>query len=247
MAKSYFHFFDTHCKCRVFIARFVKFIGFFLFLLSFFTHAASDRQIERTRLAAEEYILANMTKPKGAELKVQAADLDPRLKMTDCPIPLTTSANNTNSNRSNINVLVECESDNWRVYVPVKIELALPMVTALRPLAKGVIISPSDVTVSMITLQHFRRQGYSQLNNVTGAKVKRLIRLGDVVERNDICVVCRNEKVTIIAAKGGMSITTQGTALQDGGEGEQVRVKNDKSQRIIQARVTAVGEVSVAF
>ncbi len=247
MAKSYYQFFDVHYKCSAFIARFVKFIGFFFFLLSFFAHAASETQIERTRLAAEQFILANMAKPKGAELKVQAADLDSRLKMTDCPIPLTTSANNTNSNRSNINVLVECEADNWRIYVPVKIELALPLVTAVRPLAKGEILSPSDVSISMITLQHFRRQGYSQLDEVIGAKVKRLIRLGDVVERNDICVVCRNEKVAIIAAKGGMSITTRGTALQDGGEGEQVRVKNDKSQRIIRARVTGVGEVSVAF
>jgi flagella basal body P-ring formation protein FlgA len=99
----------------------------------------------------------------------------------------------------------------------------------------------------MIELQRFRKEGFSEPSQVVGAKLKRNVRLGDVVERNDICVVCRNEKVTIRAIKSGMTITTQGTSLQDGGTGDQVRVKNDKSQRIIEGIVTGAAEITVTF
>ncbi|EHD2249107.1 flagellar basal body P-ring formation protein FlgA, partial [Vibrio vulnificus] len=51
----------------------------------------------------------------------------------------------------------------------------------------------------------------------------------------------------IKATKDGMTITTQGTSLQDGATGEQVRVKNDKSQRIIEGIVTGIAEVTVSF
>ncbi|GBL02103.1 flagella basal body P-ring formation protein FlgA [Vibrio harveyi] len=99
----------------------------------------------------------------------------------------------------------------------------------------------------MIELQRFRKDGFTNFEQVVGAKLKRNVRLGDVVERNDVCVVCRNEKVTIRAVKGGMTITTQGTALQDGSSGDQVRVKNDKSQRIIEGIVTGIAEITITF
>lgn len=73
------------------------------------------------------------------------------------------------------------------------------------------------------------------------------IRVGDVIEQTDVCIVCRNESVVIRAGKSGMSITTKGTAMSDGVLGEQIKVKNDKSNRIIDAQVSGVGEVIVAF
>ncbi len=82
---------------------------------------------------------------------------------------------------------------------------------------------------------------------MVGAKLKKNMKMGDVIERNDVCVVCRNEKVVIRAVKGEMTISTKGTALTDGANGDQVRVKNDKSQRIIEGIVTGVAEITVNF
>jgi flagella basal body P-ring formation protein FlgA len=35
--------------------------------------------------------------------------------------------------------------------------------------------------------------------------------------------------------------------LQDGSSGDQVRVKNDKSQRIIEGIVTGIAEITITF
>ena len=247
---AYFTFTSTPLTmtiCRALITKYAKSIGILLSMFSFFVHSATESQIEQIRTAAEQHILSTVEQPAGGKLTVNAANIDPRIKATDCPEPLETSASSTSSTRSNINVLVECLADNWKVYVPVRISASVPMIVSTRQLGRGEIISASDVTTSMIELQRFRKDGFTNFEQVVGAKLKRNVRLGDVVERNDVCVVCRNEKVTIRAVKGGMTITTQGTALQDGSSGDQVRVKNDKSQRIIEGIVTGIAEITITF
>ena len=237
----------TMTICRALFTKYAKSIGILLSMFSFFVHSATESQIEQIRTAAEQHILSTVEQPAGGNLSVNAANIDPRIKATDCLEPLDTSASSTSSTRSNINVLVECPTDDWKVYVPVRISASVPMIVSTRQLGRGEIISASDVTTSMIELQRFRKDGFTTYDQVIGAKLKRNVRLGDVVERNDVCVVCRNEKVTIQAVKGGMTITTQGTALQDGSAGDQVRVKNDKSQRIIEGIVTGIAEITITF
>ncbi len=237
----------TNSKCRGFYKSYAKSIGILITLFSFFAHGATENQIQQIQLAAERHVASNIEQPAGGSLTIKAANIDRRVKATDCPTPLDTSANTINIKRSNVNVLVSCPSDGWKVYVPVRLSVAVPLITATRTLTRGEIIGRSDLTISMIELQRFRKEGFYNFSQVVGAKIKRTVRLGEVVERKDICVVCRNEKVVIRAVKGGMTITTQGTAMQDGSAGDQVRVKNDKSQRIIEGIVTNIAEVTISF
>ncbi|MBY8117941.1 flagellar basal body P-ring formation protein FlgA [Vibrio fluvialis] len=237
----------TKCKCRAFYHFFYNSIGFLLFFFSLSVHSATPEQIVKIQEAAQSHVLSTVDKPVGGELVVNAANIDERIFATDCPEPLSTSSSSNNGSASAITVLVECTADNWKVYVPVKLTLTVPMVTALTPITRGQIITEHDVTISMVDLLRFRRQGFSSQDLVVGAKTKKNLKLGDVIEQNDICVVCRNESVMIRAVSTGMSITTKGTALSDGTFGEQIKVKNDKSNRIIDAQVSGIGEATVQF
>ncbi|NOH81315.1 flagellar basal body P-ring formation protein FlgA [Vibrio sp. RE86] len=234
-------------NCRAFYKNFRKSIGFLFFFFSFSALSASESQIQQIQLTAEEYITTTIEWPVGGTLEAKAANIDSRIFATDCPVPLSASSSSTNASASNITVLVECLEDNWRVYVPVRLVRTGPQVTLTVPLSRGQIISPSDVTISMVDLQRFRRQGFSSIEAVVGAKAKKNLRVGEIVEDRDICVVCRNETVTIKAVKSGMIITTKGVALTDGSHGEQIRVKNSKSNRIIEGRVSGISEVTVIF
>jgi flagella basal body P-ring formation protein FlgA len=209
--------------------------------------SATENQINLIQSSAEEYILSNIEWPVGGTLQANAANIDSRIFATDCPSGLMSSSSSTNPSASNITVLVECPNENWRVYVPVKLIKTGPQVTLNSAISRGQIISHNDVTISMVDLQRFRRQGFSSTDAVIGAKAKKNLQAGRIIEERDICVVCRNETVTIKAEKSGMTITTKGVALTDGSHGEQIRVKNSKSNRIIEARVTNISEVTVIF
>ncbi|MCG9581798.1 flagellar basal body P-ring formation protein FlgA [Vibrio tubiashii] len=234
-------------NCRAFYKKFYKSIGFLLFFFSFSATSATENQIQLIQQAAEEYILATIEWPSGGTLEAKAANLDSRIFATDCPTALNSSSSSTNPNASNITVLVECPDDEWRVYVPVRLTRTGPQVVLTTPLSRGQIIAAHDITINMVDLQRFRRQGFSTIDAVIGAKAKKNLRSGDIIEARDICVVCRNETVTIKAVKSGMTITTKGVALTDGSHGEQIRVKNSKSNRIIEGRVTGISEVTVIF
>jgi flagella basal body P-ring formation protein FlgA len=209
--------------------------------------AATPEQIENIQKAAQAHIFETIEPPLGGEIVTTPGRIDSRIYATDCPSPLKTSASTTRNTSSNVTVLVQCPEDNWRIYVPVRMHISMPLVTATRPLSRGGLIEAYDVTMTMIDKNRARRGGFNDINNVIGAKLKRNVKLGDVIERNDVCVVCRTEKVVIRAVKGEMSIYTKGTALSDGAHGDQVRVKNDKSQRIIEGIVTGVAEITVNF
>jgi len=234
-------------KCRAFCRNFGKTIGFCSFFFSLLCSAATEEQIVAIQSAAQDYVTETYQASINDKLTVTAANIDSRIKATDCPVPLTASSPSNNRSSSNVTVLVECEPDNWRVYVPVRVSLLRPLVTANRPLSRGEIVGNSDISISFVEQRAYRRFGFNQVNQVVGAKLKQNIRQGDVIEKGDVCVVCRNESVVIKAVKGGLIITTKGTALSDGAPGEQVRVKNNKSNRIINAIVTGIAEVTVNF
>ena len=224
-----------------------KSIGFLTLFFSLFCQAATPEQLDKIQKAAEAHVNRTVNVPADGQLVTRAADLDSRIRATDCSAPLKTSSKSASHTTSNITVLVECPEDNWRIYVPVRISISTPMVTAAHSLSRGDIVQNNDLAIDMIELKAYRRQGFTSLSQIVGAKLKKNIRAGEVLERNDVCVVCRNEKVVIRAVKGELTITTKGTALSDGSTGDQVRVKNDKSNRIIDGVVTGIAEITVYF
>lgn len=234
-------------KCKALYISLDKSIGFLLFFFSLFLHAATPEELSFIQKAAEDHANSVMTVPEHGSIVVKASDIDSRIKASLCPSPLETSSTTKGQITSNITVLVACPEDNWRVYVPVRISVSMPLVTTNRSLSRGEIISETDLSLTMIDLDSYRRQGFDSIENLIGAKLKKNVRAGTVIERGDICVVCRNEKVIIKAIKQGMVITTKGTALSDGSLGDQIRVKNDKSSRVIEGVVTGIAEISVYF
>ena len=82
---------------------------------------------------------------------------------------------------------------------------------------------------------------------LVGSRLKRDVKQGDQIRSNSFCVVCKNDKINIIARSGGLSLKTSGIALDDGTVNQSVRVKNLKTQKIISAVVSAPAEVEVVF
>ncbi len=235
---------DQNCNLSSYKVK--TFISFCLLLFSSFLYANERPELEKIKQAAIDHVQHNIDMPAHGELKITVSNIDHRLHATTCESGLTTS-NIGKLKSTGVTVLVRCEQENWQIYVPVRTSLTLPLVSATMPLARGHLITRQDVHIQQVEQRAFRRQGYTRISDVVGARVKRSIRSGQVVERNDICAVCRSESVVITATNGSLTITTKGTAISDGTIGEQVKVKNDKSKRIISATVIGIGEVSVRF
>lgn len=227
-----------------------KLIGTVTLVFSLFCAAQTDNvalsDTERVQQAAEEYARTVVTVPDFGDIVLEAAHIDSRLKVSACDSGYDLSTSGS-AKSSGVTVLVKCPEEGWQVYVPVRSTITVPLVITKLPIARGQLITANDLAIESIEQRAYRRQGFYSFEAIVGSKSKRALRVGQVIERKDVCAVCRGDTVVINANMGEMTITTRGEAMRDGSVGEQVKVKNSKSQRIIDATVSGVGEVTVRF
>ncbi|MBB1471304.1 flagellar basal body P-ring formation protein FlgA, partial [Pseudoalteromonas sp. SG41-5] len=120
-----------------------------------------------------------------------------------------------------------------------------PVIIATENLSRGEVIEAHHLRLIMKP-KHFVRAQYLQNQELLiGSRSKRNIRSGYLVALNQICMVCKGDNVTIFAIIRGLKIKTSGLALEDGTLGEQVKVKNAKSGKVLNARVDGVESVQV--
>ncbi|WP_105254920.1 flagellar basal body P-ring formation chaperone FlgA [Pseudoalteromonas sp. T1lg75] len=205
-----------------------------------------DYSRERLQALAEQHIIALAQIKPQQELQVKAIDLDARIGSRHCAQePELSTASEPPFNRQ-VTVQLKCpEPALWTQYVHVRIDKLSPIVVANSHIARGQIIAATDVSTELRP-QHFVRARYVEAPDlVIGSRSKRTIRQGLPINLNQLCMVCKGDSVTIVAKINGLTIKTSGEALEDGGLGENIRVRNRKSGRLLSAQVTAVETVAV--
>lgn len=184
-----------------------------------------------------------------ARQEIQINRLDPRLQLALCDEDLTTSLESPAQPVGRVTVRVSCEgSTPWTVFVPAQVKLYRKVVIAIRPLKRAVVLGDMDVAlverdVGLLT------QGYlTDLNQVMGNRLTRGMMTDQVLTPSTVEMpeaIRKSDHVVISAKKGGINVHMPGEALSNGALGEQIRVRNLSSQRVIRATVVGPGQVEV--
>ena len=185
----------------------------------------------------------------GGRYEIQVNRLDSRLRMPACDQPLVASLESPAQPVGRVTVRVGCQgSSTWSLFVPAQVRLFRQVVVAQRPLARGAILEAQDIDwrerdVGTLT------QGYlTEPEQALGSKLTRPVSIDQVLTPNHLeraPVVRKGDHVVISAGGASLSVRMPGEALQEGAIGEQVRVRNLSSQRIIKARISGPGQVVV--
>ncbi|MEL6921130.1 MAG: flagellar basal body P-ring formation chaperone FlgA [Pseudomonadota bacterium] len=118
------------------------------------------------------------------------------------------------------------------------------IVVPKRTLRPGMVISANDVALRD-GLQH---GVFDQLNDVIGQEARVALYAGRPIPFDAIgapAIVNRNEIVSLFFDTGGLSITTEGRALERGGVGDRVRVMNLSSRATLFGFVQQDGTIKV--
>lgn len=193
-----------------------------------------------------DYVLSQMQTDPSDKVDVIANNIDQRLNLSACQQALVFNITGNGEIRRNTTVNVTCpDNPGWHLLIPVKIRIQKPVVAALTPIAKGSLLTADNLTVTYVDNLMLNGDMTTDISLLIGARSKRDLRANQPIRQNQICIVCRDDMVEIIAEKGGMQIKTSGRALQDGALHDMIRVQNSRSQRIISAAISAVGQVKV--
>jgi flagella basal body P-ring formation protein FlgA len=225
-------------------------------LLSAMTaHADDVESPEALRSQVEAYLQDTL---KGEymgvaadDIAVAVANLDARLRLAKCASPLHQEITSPRPYGSNVSVKVNCGSPKpWTIYVPARVETFAEVTVAALSLARGAVLTQEDVVLRRMSTN----QGGSGLvldpQQVIGKELKRRLEAGEPVRLSQIKapqVIRKGDRVVLEASISGVSVVTSGTALANGVVGEQIRIRNEKSARIVDAEVIAAGKARIAL
>lgn len=118
------------------------------------------------------------------------------------------------------------------------------MVVATRTIRPTSVILPNDVTIVAGT----RPDAFERVENVIGQEARVALYAGRPVLLDSIgppALVDRNQIVPLRYQKGGLTIATDGRALERGGVGDRVRIMNLSSRTTLFGYVQADGTIKV--
>lgn len=208
--------------------------------------------IDATQLFLEDAVQEYLQRTEiDGRHEVTVNRLDPRLRLAACDLPITAALESPAQPIGRVTVRVSCEgAAPWKVFVPGQVRLFRDVVVAARPLKRLQTLGAADVAlaerdVGLLT------QGYlTGMPQAIGYKMTRTtlpdqvltpahVELADVVQRGD--------QVIITAESGPIAVRMPGEALASGAAGQQIRVRNLGSKRVVKARVIGPGQVVVAM
>ena len=176
--------------------------------------------------------------------------LDNRIIMPDCDSALAIELKDSN-NVGRTNVRVSCQSTSpWSLYVPLTINLYRPVVTAAVPLSRGSNIGAHQLRLRKVNISTLNGSYFGDIAEVVGMQSKRSLRADAIVLASQLApplLVKRGDAVTLSASSGALVVKIAAIALRDGHAGEQITVRTKQSKRLVDARVTGPGQVSVAM
>ncbi len=210
----------------------------------------ADQVIDATRAFLEQAVEKYLSQARiDGRSEVEVNRLDPRLRLALCDAPLTTSLESPAQPLGRVTVRVQCVgSSPWTIFVPGQVRLYRQVVVASRPLPRLVLISATDVMLAERDVGQLPQGYFTDLQRTLGHKLARPVTADQVLAPSFLQqaeAVRKGERVMISARAGSTVVRVSGEALSDGAEGQQIRVRNQTSGRVVKARVIGPGQVQV--
>ncbi|WP_430293086.1 flagellar basal body P-ring formation chaperone FlgA [Pseudomonas sp. B1-22] len=186
-----------------------------------------------------------------ARYEIEVARIDPRLRLVQCDKDLTQALESPAQPVGRVTVRVRCDgSSPWTVFVPATVKLFRQVVVTTLPLKRDHVIDAADISVVERDVGPLKQGYLTDPQQVIGLKLKRATVNDQVlapVFLEQAEAIRKGDQVVIRARTSAVNVVMPGEALSDGVPGQQIRVRNLRSQRIVKARVVEPGTVEVSL
>jgi flagella basal body P-ring formation protein FlgA len=211
------------------------------------TATISRTDPQEIRQVAERFV-AGLGTP-GSTVHAVAGHLDPRLNLAPCVGVLTPYLPTGAAVRPRTVVGVRCPAaGGWSIFVPVAVESEAAVLVAKRTLSRGETPAAGDVEAVTRRVPGLGAQFPSRLADVSGRRLRRAVAAGQPLAADALAaptLVERGAQVTAVAEVAGIAVRAGAVALEAGGQGDRVRVRNAVSGRVVEGTVQADGTVNI--
>lgn len=146
----------------------------------------------------------------------------------------------------NTSIGVRCMKKNgWSIFVPVQIKVSLNLLISVRQLPVGHVLQKQDLISR--TIEVSQTEGLTDPKQAIGKVLRYSIAAGQILRETMLrqpFSVTQGQIVHLVVQGDGFSIRSEGAALENAGEGRNVRIRSI-SGRVIGGVAQANGEVAI--
>ncbi len=211
--------------------------------------AQTLQNISQLEAAANHWLEQELSHQPG-RYEARLSNLDSRLRLAACASPLMVEVQGDNELRGRVNLKVSCLDKSWFVYLTADIAYYMKVVVAQTDLPRKANLTASMLSLTEVDVSRVRGDYFTDLAELQGVTLRNRVRAGDVISSNNLLAtdaINRGEQISIVATNGTLSVRMSGEALDSGKVGDQVRVRNLQSGRVIRALVVGRGRVEVRY
>ena len=202
---------------------------------------------EQLTSLTESWLKEALVSELSTDTEISVTPLDTRIGDKQCANELQFSLP-ASYNPRQTTVQLSCDSPvAWQLFISARITEYLDLVVMRQNITTGTAITADMLEIQRRERRLVRGNIVQQPADIIGSKNKRSLSVGQIINLQDLCLVCRGDIVTIEINNSGLSVTATGVVQQDGTLGAIVTVKNQQSGRSIQAEVVGVNQVQVKF
>lgn len=187
--------------------------------------------------------------PRLTQLSVKPIALDNRLKLAQCAAPVELEAHNVRADSTRATVKATCRQPTpWSLYISADVDGMALAAVATRSIGRGEQLSEADVVLSEKSISDLPSGYLTEPSAAVGLEARRTFTAGEVFRVSALkppIVIKKGDAVVVEAGSNSIAVVAPGIALADGKVGQQIRVKNSRSDRTIKAMVVGPGRVEV--
>lgn len=206
------------------------------------------QDLTQLRLEVERFLLAQSAGVPG-KVSVSAVAVDARLKLARCDnMQMFLPTGSKIMGRTSVGV--RCNAPQvWTVYVQANVQIMVDYLIAAGPLAQGHVISDQDLAKGQGDLAKLPPNVFTEASQAVGRSVYVPLAAGTVLRQEMlrvVPVVQQGQKVVLNTIGEGFKVSAEGTALNNAGEGQRVKVKVGNGQ-VVSGLARAGGLIEVVF
>ena len=212
---------------------------------------ATIAKLDANVIASEinNFLQTKLSEEYTGEIATELLQRDFGRYLQPCSLPLDYSMSDYALISTRGTVKVTCAADKpWTMYVPVKIKIYQPVVIINTPMSKDEVITAANISVKNTDIINLHNGFFTDPDMVIGHVMRLSTKAGSIVTPRLIAkykLVKRGDRVNIALEDPELTISMQGESLEDGGLGDNIKVRNNSSKKIIEATIVAPGKVQV--
>ncbi|WP_020209440.1 flagellar basal body P-ring formation chaperone FlgA [Gilvimarinus chinensis] len=195
--------------------------------------------------------LQNLYGEHSEKVEISVSPLDKRLRLAACPTPVLFDVRDLTGDGGAVRVLARCEGPSpWKIYLGAQVEIYRQILVTRSGMNRHQKVEARDISSVLMSTSSLRSGYFTDPQRVIGKQLRRPVDAGEPLRSGlleEPIAINRGEVITLESNSGAISVATQAEALSSGRIGEQIRVRNLGSERIVRGHIVADGRVTANF